>query len=182
MKSILNSILIFGLILTSSIAHAMPDPHGCSAGCFPFTLAGKIQGLPESSAFASFVRNGDSYSVSGYLYNNGTFQLTKIKLDPDPEGGGGGGGVVLDPNPYGSGGGSIVLEPSPEGCASGCDKTTFTLQPSFRADYPGGLTSVTTAPTIKLVFSDQTGEITLNNLQDHFTQLESVQFPSLGLS
>lgn len=144
---------------------AMPDPvGGGGGGKYSFTLSGKIQNVPPSSPLAAF--DGSRFSASGDFYSSGILNFTQLRIEPDPIGGGGG-GIIAMPNDVGGGGGER--------------KFSIILQPSLRFSY-GSLGNVDTAPKIKFTFDDPGGSITLNNLPGYLSQLESVSFPSLGLS
>jgi len=143
---------------------ALPDEGGGGGGSkFSFTLSGKIQNIPLNSPIADF--DGSRFSASGHFYSSGVLDFTQLRIEPNPTGGGGG---------------EIIAEPNPEG-GSGGGKFNIILQPALRFSY-GSLGNVSTAPKIKFTFNDPTGSITLNTLPGYLSQLESVSFPSLGLS
>lgn len=85
------------------------------------------------------------------------------------------GGCVADLPPGGCAGG---------GCVSVVDsggKFTVSLQPQLSGTF-GSFSNINTSPTMKLVFNDPSGNMTLSTLSGHVSSLSAVQFPTLGVS
>jgi YVTN family beta-propeller protein len=163
--------LILTILLLSPNVYADSNPGFCKTGCFPFSLSGKIEGINPSSQLYQY--NGYNYLISGVFNGAGALNIDHLK--------------VASGDPRTCGGGCVADE-DPIGCDSGCltavssgGKFIVTLSPQLTGTI-GSVTNISTQPAINMVFPDASGTMTLANLSSILPQLESVQFPTMGLS
>ena len=176
-----------------------PEPDSCSGDVcrFTFSLAGQLSGIGSDSALASYVHDGQRFSAEGHFYQDGTLEFTALRIVPDPGGIGWQGDYVATPEldananpvtiehieiahegwePDDTGGGT----PDPGLCR---DQPCFTIKVQPRLLLRSGpLGGTYLSPSIRFVFADPSGTLSLSNLREHLSQLRSVEVSSLSVT
>lgn len=165
LSRLLGTVLL--LLSCSTVAMAvpflfeLPDPED-GGSRFAFTWSGEMQGIAEDSPY--FELNGEEFTLSGFYFSNGTFEITQLEL-PEPDAGGGGSLVAL-PDPDTGGPGSLFLPPPEIGGPTGIIRFEIT---------PPELGGSPSARFISLYFNDNA---TIPTISTYSYQAAPVPEPS----
>jgi hypothetical protein len=154
LSRLLCTVLLFlsssAATMAAPFTFALPDPDigGPDGSRYAFTWSGELQGLTDP--YTKF--NDQKFTLSGFYFSNGTFEITQLEL-PEPSAGGGGFLVAL-PNPDMGGPGSLFLPPPDIGGPTGIIRFEFT---------PPELGGSPSARSLSLYFNDTAADFRNTN-------------------